>query len=280
LTDALEVQVVPAGGAHAIEMMALAVDWSKPLSPEEQQSIRSIYEQSEVLRKKLPKLTPVGGFRFQVVQAPKAENDPQFSFETGGPGGLDLQCFRSDGKIAWAIALRPDFIACQCTVYDGWQIAKSEALSLLNPFLKTIFLDSSREIAGFGLQYQDAFLIKGDPSRFSMERMLIRRPNKLLPESVFDHTSLWHVHQGWFSRGPNDRRVLNIVNLDYAEANPDRVVRLSGQHRTLAMSYDGGARPLDLPCLPDALDHMHKLNKEVLSATLLDSVLKRIGLQE
>jgi uncharacterized protein (TIGR04255 family) len=277
LAEAQGVEILPAAGNHAIELMALAVDWAKPLSVDEIQTIRSIYEQSDALKAKLPKATPVGSFHFQFIQ-PQVHGASPLTVEPGVAGGLDLQCFRSNGQLAWAIAVRPDFIACQCSVYDGWNVAKTESITLLSPFLKAIFRDETRKVAGFGLQYQDAFFVKGDIANFSLERMLIRRPNKLLPDRVFDRTSLWHVHQGWFSPSPDGRRTLNIFNVDFAGANREHFLRLSGQHRTLALSYSGQEQPLDLTCLSDALDHMHRLNKEVLSDTLLESVLQRIGL--
>ena len=56
-----QISVIPAAGKHAIEVMALAVEWDRPFSAEALEAARGIYDGSERMREFLPRTDPIRG---------------------------------------------------------------------------------------------------------------------------------------------------------------------------------------------------------------------------
>lgn len=274
-----ELRIRPAREGHAIEVMAFAIEWHKPLDAKTLSDVIAVYDNSIEIKRLLPKKASVGGFRIQLVPAAVAQQHPPVAAEIDpDQGGFDLQEYSPAGVMTWSVAIRPNFISCNCGVYERWTATKRKALTLVQPFLSHIFGDPDRQPSVFGLQYQDAFFLEGKLCDFSLDQLL-RQPNERLPNSVFSHPSFWHVHQGWFSFSPEKRRVLNQLNVDYSEISGSYSIRINGQHRALAVDVNGSPAPQSLSEFEASLDHLHEINKTLLADILNDRALRLIGLK-
>lgn len=273
-------RIQPVGGNHAIEVMAIGVEWAiPPLDDAQIVSLQAVYEANADIKAFLPTLAPVQEFVFQAglegnaQPEPKNVMPPQF---TARNGGFDLQRFDTNGKVAWAASIRPQFISVNCTVYDRWQNVKPQALAILHPFVEAAIAKGAK-INVIGLQYQDAFrLLDGMSPATSGE--LFRRDGKYLPLHLFDQPSLWHCHQGWFSNTPDERRVLNNVATEVADLNGTHFARIGGQHRVFATSADGlTPKPITSSEIDQILQCLHGENINAINAILSDGALKAIG---
>lgn len=263
--------IKPAGGKHAIEVMAIGIEWETQLDADGLQKLDAIYKGSPTISNFLPDVAPVRSLVFQFGATASAAPQDQSS-------GFDARRVNQDGNIIWSLSVRPDFLACNCMEYDRWATVKPRAMALLTPLLDAA-LNCGNKIKAIGLQYQDAFNINGSIDS-ELVRTLFRENSKLLPLHLFGIPSLWHSHQGWFSASPTNRRVLNNLNLDVLEQNSNHIVKINGQHRVFAVSPNGkNSMPIGPQDVEHILDFLHAKNKDVLRDILSESVLKQIGFE-
>lgn len=264
------IEVLPAAGKHAIEVMALAVEWDRKMSPEMFAAIEELYRTTDSLQRLLPRIEKVPGFSVHL-------GNDGVSVNADDIGGLMLSQQRDDGSQAWALSIRPDLVACSCFVYDRWASVSRQALSIMAPIVGRV-LESGCLIQAIGLQYQDSFRVLSSSPPKAAER-LFRKENVWLSPYVWQMDGPWHIHQGWFSGGPDGRRVSNLLNIDFVAEEQAGVVRINGQHRVQAVDFGGkGSRPLQPSDLPVALDFLHLDNKKALHHLLSENVCRQIGL--
>lgn len=264
-------RIRPSAGSHAIEVMALAVEWAKPLDRETVEEAAQIARSDEMISTFLPTERTFPGFEIK-VEKDGASVDPK---------GISVFDFlRTDiaGRQEWALSLRPEFFSCNCTVYDRWVNVKPRAVSLLKR-IATGALNRGNVIQAIGLQYSDAFRWNIDDAEAMQE--LLRNDSPLLSKSIFTHKSLWHTHNGWFSAAPDGRRMLNTLNIDLTNESSDRVIKINGQHRMQAVAFDdASSRILTIDELDTIADLLHSSNKRVLQKLLSDSALQLINMEK
>jgi uncharacterized protein (TIGR04255 family) len=280
-------RIQPVGGDHAIEVMAIGVEWMMPpLDDAQIASLQAVYEANDYIKKFLPKLVSVQAFVIQGVNpldvadpdrgvqpAPMNVTPPQFISRNGG---FDLQRFDSEGNVAWTASIRPELISVNCTAYDRWQNVKPQALAILRPFLDAV-MDRGAKVNAIGLQYQDAFRLRDGASPAATGE-LFRKNGKYLPMHIFEQPSFWHCHQGWFSKASDERRILNNVATELADVNGGHFARIGGQHRMFAISLDGlTPMPITAGEIDQILQCLHNENKDVINGILSDDALKAIG---
>jgi uncharacterized protein (TIGR04255 family) len=272
----------PVSGTHAIEIMAIGIEWAMPLTQSQLAHLQTVYEATTSVKEFLPQYLPVQGFSIQQVvpvgaavpgTPPQPIQPPQFLAEAGG---FDLRRVEPDGRMSWVTSVRPQVLSCNCSLYDRWNNVKPTALSILGPFVNAA-LDAGAKISAVGLQYKDAFRLL-DGNLHEVTRELFRQDCRWLPGHVFDEHSFWHCHQGWFSEGPDGHRVLNNVTTDISEINAARFARIGGQHRVMAVSFDAkSALEFGNTVLDPMLDFLHGENKNVINGMLTDAALESIG---
>lgn len=263
--------IEPIGGKHAIEVMAIGIEWAAPMGESEMKELEATYTTSSYLQEFLPSLTPLHELALNI-------GIPGNFVAENRAGGFDLKQFKSNGNVAWAVSIRPGFIACNCMDYDRWASIKPTAIELLTPFLKAA-IAKGQQIQAVGLQYQDVFRVNCAIGSESLAT-LFRQNSAFIPGHLLKQHSLWHSHQGWFSESPEQQRLLNNVNLDVLEQDSHLLVKLNGQHRVFSLSGDGKvSRVIDGEQLEEILDFLHIQNKKVLGEVLSDEILDRIGLK-
>jgi uncharacterized protein (TIGR04255 family) len=267
--------------------MAIAVEWvMPPLDDELLASLQGVYEANADIKAFLPTLVPMQAFVIQSVnQVGVARPDGTMQLEPAGvtppkfiarSGGFDLQRYDTKGAIAWVASIRPEFVSVSCTAYDRWKNVKPQALAILQPFVDAAMAKGAK-INAIGLQYQDAFrLLDGASPAATGE--LFRKDGKFLPMHLFEQPSFWHCHQGWFSKAPDGRRILNNVATEVADVNGTHFARIGGQHRVFATALNGlDPMPIAAGEIEQILQCLHDENIDVINGTLSDGALKAIG---
>ena len=259
--------------------MAIGIEWASPLNEIQLLALKKVYDETPEIREFLPQNAPLQVFSIQHVAQFGNESQPQViqapQFETQA-AGFEIRRFEPNGKLSWVTSIRPELLSCNCTAYDRWKNVKPKSLSILRPFIDAA-LASGAIISGVGLQYQDAFRIPGGPSQ-SATKALFRQDCLWIPGHVFNEPSFWHCHQGWFSLGPDGRRILSSVSTDISDVNGTCFARIGGQHRVFSISFDAAG---DLAILASDIDRLldclHDDNKMVINGMLSDEALKTIG---
>jgi uncharacterized protein (TIGR04255 family) len=268
MSDALEVQ--PSAGKHAIEVMALAIEWDRQIASETLTLIEDFYRGSEELRRLLPRLEKMRGLSVHLA-------DSGMSVNADEAGGLQLSEVNEQGTVAWALNVRPDLVACSCFAYDRWESVKPRALAMMLPIVERV-LGSGCQIQAIGLQYQDSFRVLSD-SPLRAAKRLFRETNDWMSQHVWRTDGSWHIHQGWFSSSADGRRVHNLLNVDFIAEVDVCVGRINGQHRVQAVDQNGrDSRPLLPSDAARSLDGLHLDNKLALHNLLSDDVCRQIGL--
>lgn len=267
-----ELLVKPAAGKHAIEVMALAVEWEQPLSAKVMASVKELHASSESLRQFLPNIEVAKGLTVTI-----GDHGPAMS--TVEVDGLLLSANQTDGTPAWVVHVRPDLISCSCREYDRWDTIKPKALSVLIPIME-LALARAHSVKAVGLQYQDTFRVETNSPKMASDRLFSKSTQWLSPR-VISEDSPWHVHQGWFSAGMGGRTVHNVLNVDVTIDAQNCVFRINGQHRMLTRNEAGRiAIPICTNDVASALDALHTDNKRVLTQLLSQDICKLISLQD
>jgi uncharacterized protein (TIGR04255 family) len=274
----------PVGGAHAIEIMAIGIEWATPLDEAQLAALQAVYDQTGQIREFLPQHSPLQSFTIQHLARfgvdvgspqpqPQVVQPPQFVSQIAG---FDLRRFELNGAISWVTSIRPELLSCNCSLYDRWKNVSPRASSILRPFVDAA-LSGGAQINAIGLQYQDAFRLP-DGASPDVTKELFRQDCVWLPGHVFNEPSFWHCHQGWFSRGPDGRRLLNNVTTDISNVNDACFARIGGQHRVFAASFDATS-PLKIEAadMDRFLDCLHDENKKVINGMLSNRALEAIG---
>lgn len=279
-------RIQPIGGGHAIEVMAIGVEWGpNPLSDEQISMLQEVYEANTKIKEFLP--TPPKQVKAFIIHGEQQLGTP---VELGEPdpsnfkppqfiarnGGFDLQRFDPNGKVSWLVSVRPEIMAVNCTAYDRWTNVKAQALEILLPLVEAAITNGAT-VNALGLQYQDAFRLI-DGASPSVTQALFRKDSRYLPLHLFEHPSLWHCHQGWFSTAVDGRRILNNVATEIAEANGTQYARIGGQHRLFSTSADEKTRiPINTADIDAILTILHQENIDVINGVLSDGALRAIG---
>jgi uncharacterized protein (TIGR04255 family) len=218
----------------------------------------------------LPQKKAVKGMAFKIDPAASA-------IQLGSADDLvDYVCLDEAGLPDFTVSIRPDFFSCSSKSYTSWRVTKPQLLKRLLPFVGAA-LEKQAVMQAIGLQYTDVFRWSKEFGDLVDE--VVRRDTPLLPSSIFERKSFWHVHQGWFSSGHRSLRVLNIVNIDFVEQGEDLAIRINGQHKVQARNFDGTPSLLSVDDAIEGLDDLHVVNKEVLSSLLTPATLQRIGMK-
>jgi uncharacterized protein (TIGR04255 family) len=265
-----KLSIEPAAGKHAIEVIALAVEWGRPLSEEELHEVAAIYRASDTLTEFFPRIEEIKGLTVSLDSEDTKVSAPVM-------GGLQIVRAKDDGSPSWMVHVRPELISCNCMEYDRWRTVKPKALEALLPIVKYATA-KGHPIQAIGLQYHDMFRVKTASHADATGRMF-RRDSRWLSPRIWEEDGPWHIHQGWFSPGKLGRVDLNLLNVDVVTEQQGCVFRIFGQHRALTVTRQGeAAAPFTTEDLSSVFESLHTCNKSVLLQLLAQNVCDQIGL--
>lgn len=268
--DSFKSRIKPSTETHAIEVMALAFEWEKPLDPEILNAAIASIRSDKSLMDFLPTEKTFPGFEFKL-------NGQDASVLPKNMEIVDFEKVSEAGRLAWSISVRPEFFSCSCGVYDSWANVKPIAIDLLYKMTKTV-IHSGIKLQAIGLQYADVF--RWNKSDEAALKDLLRVGSKYLPSSIFSNPSLWHTHNGWFSSSSDDYRILNLLNIDLVDEKDLLALKIHGQHRFQAISFEKNSlKAINVNQASDILDVLHLENKVALMGILSDTALAVIGME-
>ncbi len=262
-------RIHPFFGKHAIEVMALAIEWSSPVDGDTlSESVTSFLQNSD-LSARLPVVRRFPAFEVRI-------EDQSASVVQNNIEVVDFVQTNPDGSMAWTLSLRPEFFSCSCAAYTRWANVKPVLVELLK-HVASIPAKKGARIGAIGLQYGDTFRwAKDDKDALSD---LLRKDSGVFPANVLQYTNLWHSHNGWYSEDKVGNRVLNLVNLDLTDEGEQRALRVNGQHRLQSVRFsDNQPIEISLDEIEDVADALHIENKRALQSVLNDEVLSMIGM--
>lgn len=255
---------------HAIEIMAIGLDFSHAIDNQLLGKLVSLYDDDPVLQAHLPKKQNV---RALSVNIRVDEQDISTDDASESIGGCDFYSTDDNGNISWSVSVRQNFIACNCRAYDRWDEVKAVTLQLLTPFIQ-VLQSENIEISSIGLQYLDVLHIS-EASFPSFNTAIFSQGSKHLAKSIFENEGVWHAHNGWFEIEDGQKRFLNSFDLDVVEVEGHEKcqVRLNGHHKYIATSST------ELYAnITKTLDALHEKNKKLLCDVLSRNVLDMINL--
>lgn len=256
---------------HAIEVMALAIEWKQPLSPLELADICKFALNDEERKNKFPIVKRFPGFEVKVDANQASVIDNNFEI-------VDFVRFNDKDVQELTLSIRPDFVSCSCSIYTKWSEIKPLLLHSILLILRGVNL-TEKKIGAIGMQYTDSF--KWLKTNDFVLKSLIRTDTPILPASFMSKDPLWHSHNGWYSKSSSKHRVLNIFNCDLVEENEYKVLKINGQHRMQSMSYDNQTEVgLTIEDLDVASETLHYQNKLALQELLSDETLELINFKK
>ena len=264
----------PRSGEHAIIEAVFGLKLSRALNSGE---IETLARNHDKWKDELPRLA-----RHEVQQIVLGEGVPQAITVPGGPG-VSFERIKPNGDIAWRLRYEGNALLINCLEYNGWTDVWATALRYMREVVELIGPEKL-SVAGSFLQYIDAFDWMGDEAAYDIFQLL-NPEGQLVPPTINQHGSAWHLHQGWFVplNGPIDGRLLQKAHFDaipkgelgYPSVRMDTLMRadFSG-HVSGKLIFEENS-----PIVGTFVE-MHDRNKQLLEAFLTDAMCQKIGLEQ
>jgi uncharacterized protein (TIGR04255 family) len=268
--------LAPCSGAHAVQSVVFAIEWSNPLPQDALNHIRAAYDQSKELKRQFP--TPPQEQRILSVLIDQAAGavSPQPVSSAGECIGYK---FTKQSGISPSRTLQITKDSCLYVVqdYTRWKSVFSDVLLAYSEVSEHLV---KAPVAALGLQYTDVFHWRADPEHLNLVEVLDAESG-LVPISALERKGLWHSHHGYLEdrSSPADHSALENVNVDIVDNGGQRSVAIVTSHQARLQ------RPLyTAEALSSSLDmfyeSLHDQNKALLGKLLTSEVKSKIKLQE
>lgn len=267
-------QFEPIHDAHAIEQVAIVLQFANSVTTADFQEIRKM---ADDLKGDFPGRSPIQTFMVAVGAGGVMPANPA--------QGLVLTDTSKEGVITHELRLEHSSITYRTTMYTRWATIWGRASEYFNKFLPLYSLSSS--LSAINLNYIDKFIWNGK-SNEGDPRTLLRANSKYLTPAVYESNDLWHSHFGAFVKvDPLTKRLVN-VNVDFIDENNDLNARRAVSISTVLTDIFNQPtyKLLDLKALEEIssfidqrAQELHTYNKEVLGNIISDEMIKRISLK-
>lgn len=264
----------PIHDAHAIEQVAIVLQFTKPLAGYDFQEIRKL---ADALKTDFPGRSPIQTFMVAVGAGGVMPGHPA--------QGIVLTDTSRAGVITQELRLEHSSIAYRTTMYTRWASIWDKANQYFNKFLP-LYLDGS-ELSAINLNYLDKFIWNGNFEE-SDPKLLLRSNSRYLTPSVYESNDLWHSHFGAYIKADQYTKRLVNVNVDYVDENNDLNARRAVSISTVLTDifHQPNYQPLTLNTLSEVSGYidnkaqaLHEYNKQVLRNIISDEMIKRISLE-
>jgi hypothetical protein len=271
------IKIVPVGIDNAVQMVSFGIEWALPLDAE---TLRALSVLHSVVEADLPRKQEINGASFNFTIPSDNGNIPQISQISPAQSltGLIFDALAPDGSQSAALTIQPTFMATWRTGYAGWIATWDKARRLLVPFMSAML--NYRPLSVIGQQFVNAFRIEGDADQFRAQ-MIFSEESKFLPANIFEATSFWHSHHGFFvdSTTPAPHRLLSTINVDFTEENGGKLIRITTAHRAMLSTQLTEGDATEVEALLDRWgNHLHDIHKNCLKNLLTPQVGTEIGL--
>ena len=161
--------------------------------------------------------------------------------------------------------------------YTRWDKFKSD----VDNYLSVLFapVDAQKAVASIGLQFNDIFFWKADPSELQLKEVFAA-DNPYLAPNVFLSPLLWHSYHGYFvsTEHPVRHQQLDNINVSRVAENEEHQLQILTSHQATLEKplYKGWSGNKSI--LLAIQDSLHAKNKGILAKLLTDELQKKINL--
>lgn len=205
--------------------------------------------------------------------------------------GLNLQRIKPDGQIGWALKITENSISVHCLDYTRWQNILPKTMSFLSKAFQNIE-GLENDLSKIGLRYVDRFVYHGSEENYKVS-YLFKENNSYLPQRIYESHLLWHTHLGWFETIEKNKKnlpCLNQMNIDslYMSLLSSRklitniahnmIINLDNlKNKTEYFDFsDIDNKEKSIFC--DMMEHLHNVNKDLMSNLLAKDIKQKINL--
>lgn len=267
-------QFDPLHAAHAIEQVALVVQFNRPMVDEELAAVRVVML---TLQSELPAVQQLRALNFALINGNASVAPAEVD------AGLSLSRIGPNGSVEKELKLERQSITYRCTTYTRWAEISAECLK----YFSTVFppLSDGIHISSLGLTFVDKFIWSGNPLD-AKPRSLLSEESPFLGKYVFDLKDMWHLHTGAFLKPSDETKRLLNINIDCGDelydGVPKRVVGISTVINDLFNQH--GFTPstrqarTSLEFVSDRMNQLHEVLKDVFAQLINAEMKVRTGL--
>lgn len=270
-------QLQPFAGQHAIQSSTFAMDFATELDVSEVSTLRA---SATGLKGDFPDIKDQRRTTFSVAMFAGQSTAPAATHDVGGfilnrpsPASTPAQ----PTSLRTISVTRENLIA---TVFDytRWDRFKADIDRYMNILLAPI--NSHKGISSIGLQIVDVFNWRGDPGDLVLSEVFRDGSRYLAPNSLTKEALLWHSHHGFLSEqnAPLGFQQLDNINVSRNVQNGTHQIQILTSHKATFSKPIYKFIDVNRENLTRILDQLHLKNKYMLSETLSDPMLAKIGL--
>jgi uncharacterized protein (TIGR04255 family) len=281
-------QFEPIHSAHAIEQMAISVQFTRPV---DDTAFKNIFDKSESFKETLPGVTPGfglipfgGGVPFGVPFGAGVQFIGNMPGVHQFPQGITYSKTRPDGTLETDLVLSRQSVTFRTTGYTTWR----EVWASASKYFESLFplYIGGFPIASVGLNYLDKFYWVGDIAAVEVSN-LIRRGSPYVASHVLTTRDLWHSYTGVFIRADSETKRLLNVNIDCVEdSSPKgdlrRVVSIGTSLTDMFNQPNYDAKTMTdgdgITVFREHLAILHSQSKQAFVQIITDAMCQRIAL--
>lgn len=260
----------PYAGDHAVQNAIFTLEWAEPLK----------VEAIHAAKKLATKFKNVGlphaaehQFEFRIETRPIAAG-AQSNVPT--PTAIIFASSATPGETSRSVTITRNHCLVTVPDYTRWDTVFAE----VKKYFKIVFdeIGPSRPISAINLQYYDIFTWRDEPENLNLREVFSQ--NAYIPESIFEQTGLWHVHQGMLQKhsSPISHDQLDNLNVEFQDVNQQRVIQITGAHRAILRDPLWQVHLKNEPLMHDIFGVLHTKNKTMLHRLLTSTMTDRINL--
>lgn len=263
----------PYAGDHAVQNAIFVVEWAEPLKSE------AIIHASKLATKF--RNSGLGEINLQNTLALKigdpVNNVPHIQ-DDNGLGAVIFSKKTPMGEAIRSVTISRENCMIVISDYSNWDSVFADVQQYLKLALEDIA--PLRPINVIGLQYNDSFSWKDDPSELNLREIF--NENAYIPKYTFSQTGLWHVHTGYMEAltQPIEHTRLENINVNLADLNGERTIQIVGSSRAQLKSPLWQAHLKNKQQMINMFDVLHALNKQTLKKLLTIDLCRKIKLVE
>lgn len=262
----------PVHSAHAIDQVAMAVNFDRDLTDEALRAAREVIGKPE----ELPGRTELRGLSFQIGPTPTASRSVI--------AGYGFTKVLPDGFLESELHIQRSAVTFRTLFYTRWANIWGQAKRYFDAVLP-VYLQSGSRLSQVSLNYVDKFI---SPALVEECRPgdILKRDSPFLCSNIFGSNDLWHCHSGRFERRDNRTKRLVTVNVDFiSETVREQDRRAVSIASVIADLFNQATyEPLDLDpkdaarTIDACFQGLHAADKEVLRSIITDEMSRRIAL--
>jgi uncharacterized protein (TIGR04255 family) len=245
----------PISEKHAIEVALFIVAFEHPFDAGAVQALPAL---QTLLKDDYPVFNATNVMQIKFT-------DGKFDQESGALSGCQLQKFRDDGRLAWALKVEGNAIVVSCMDYTRWDEVSSKALGHIKTALSLVKSETNAVVTVIH-QIIDRFVTE-NKGNYQVEQVFNTK-SRYLTQQALESGMLWHIYQGWFDDAPEfGGKLLNVLNLSTAD-NPNGLMTTIDHAAHFQFQPAMATDALDDLFMRKAFDTLHKRNKDTIKNLL------------